>query len=92
MQPEGGESSPIEEEASEQRHIEALEAKRTRKRTTEKSRYEALPPGDTLMPATQEALAAAAAGDQQEGIASQFEALRAALLAEARKSARGGKR
>jgi hypothetical protein len=92
MQPEGGKSSPVEEEASEQRHIEALEANWTRKRTTKKSRYEALPPGDTLMPATQEALAAAATDDQPEAVVSQFEALRAALLAEARKSARGGKR
>lgn len=89
---EGGGSAPVEEEASKQRHTGALEANWTPGRTTEKSRYEALPAGAAPMPATQEALTAAAPEDQQEGVASQFEVLRAALLAEARRSNRGGKR
>lgn len=62
------------------------------KRPRKKSRYEALPPGDAPIPTTPEDLTAATPEGRADAVTSQFGALRAALLAEARRSARGDKR
>lgn len=91
-QPKCGGSVPVEEEASEDRHTEAPDANWSPERQTKKSRYEGLSAENGPVPATQETLIAAAPEGQREAVASQFETLRAALLAEARSAARGGKR
>ena len=67
------------------RRIADLEAEWTPKRPRKKSRYEALP-------AAPDDLTAAVPEDRTDSTASKFDALRAELLAEARRSARGGKR
>lgn len=91
-QQEGVGSRPVSEDGNGPRRIEALDAERAPKRPRKKSRYEALPPGDAPIPAEPEDLDAATPEGQPDAVASQFGALRAALLAEARQSARGGKR
>ncbi|OII21856.1 hypothetical protein BIV01_17695 [Curtobacterium sp. MCBA15_013] len=80
-----GDRQPVTREDPAPRRIADLEADRTPKRPRKKSRYEALPPAP-------DGLTAAVAEDQTDSAASKFQALRAELLAEARRSARGGKR
>lgn len=74
------------------RRIETLEVEWTPKRPRKKSRYAALPPSTPNLPAALEDLATAAPKSQTDVPASEFEVLRAALLAEVRRSARGDKR
>lgn len=75
----------VDEEKHAPRRIETLEAERTPKRPRKKSRYEALPPSP-------DDLSTAEAEGQTDASEAKFEAFRAALIAEARRSARGGKR
>lgn len=72
--------------------IKSLEADRMPKPPQTKSRYESLPPGVSYVPAVPTDLLAASAENQPDAAASKFEALRAEMLAEARRSARDGKR
>lgn len=91
-QQDGGGSRPVREEGHEPLGIEALEAGRSPKRPRQKSRYEALPPSIVSLPAPSEDVTAAVPESQTDAATLKFEALRAALLADARRSARGGKR
>lgn len=87
-----GDRQPVNGEEHEPRRIEALEAEWTPKRPRKKSRYVALPPGSTYLAAAPDDPTAAVSEDRTDSAASRFDALRAELLAEARRSARGGKR
>jgi hypothetical protein len=73
-------------------YISALEAEWAPERSRKKSLYEGLPPGVANLPTAPEDIAAEGNEGQAEAAASEFAALRSALLAEARRSARGGKR
>ncbi|TCL88456.1 hypothetical protein EDF31_101296 [Curtobacterium sp. PhB142] len=87
-----GAREPSNGEERSPRRIETLEVDWTPKRPRKKSRYEALPPSSPNLPAASEDLTAAVTKSPTDAASLNFEALRAALLAEARSSARGGKR
>jgi hypothetical protein len=87
-----GARGPVTGEKHSPRRIETLAADGTPKRPHKKSRYEALPPSTPNLPAASEDLTAADTKSLTGAASLNFEALRAALLAEARNSGRGGKR
>ncbi|MFJ4219991.1 hypothetical protein [Curtobacterium luteum] len=82
-------SRPVGEGAAEPRPVSTLEDGWSPKRPRKTSRFEALPPGSAHRPALSEGRAPDNATDAD---AKMFTAIREALLAEARRSARGGKR
>lgn len=89
-QHDGGARRAVREEGHEPRRVEALEADWSPKRPRKKSRYESLPPGVAHRLVSPENLTAV--GDRTDADTAMFSTLREALLAEARRSARGGKR
>ncbi|MET3452196.1 hypothetical protein [Curtobacterium sp. 1544] len=87
--PEGHGGRPVHKAGREPRRIEALEGDWSPKRSRKTSRYEALPPGIAQRPARAEEATAEGTFDTSDLM---FAAIREGLLAEARRSARGGKR
>lgn len=91
-QHDGGAVRPVAGPEDSPRPIQALETDWMPNLPRKKSRYEALPPGDANVPATTADRAAAPLENQPDAAPSEFGALRAELLAEARHSAHGEKR